>query len=321
MLKGIFSSVRNFFGLVTMLLFAAITGILAWGSWQLYQNEKQLQQFKTAGQPVSVLVTSTDRQNRAWYDQFSNNVYITFNFNNRSYTARYTQDSGWINMGDRVTLLYHPALDAFRQSNKQIHFNKPTSHSRLISFSFTGRWSDGQKWLILSLALFTVFILVVTGMITSVINIPLLQGFGRFIVAGLVVTGALYFTYNGWQYYQYYKKIKNNSREETVTVLGTDSHARSKRSNWFYYYDATVQFHNTHKIIPVEEEDYQKLKPNDTLKVLYNSEENDMMPVNYTADHSNLVVALFMWCFAAFFVLTGFFKRQKNVTGRPHINR
>ncbi|OQP58356.1 hypothetical protein [Niastella populi] len=321
MRKGIFSSVRNFLGLVTMLLVAAIAGMLAWGSWYLYQNEKQVQQFRIAGQPVSVLVTATDRQNRAWYDQFSNNVYITFNYNNRSYTARYTQDSGSINEGDRVTLLYHPALDAFRQSNKQIHFNKPAGHSRLISFSITGRWSDGQKWLLLSLALFIVFILVVTAMITSVIQIPLLRGTSRFIVAGLVVIGALYFTYNGWQYYQYYKKIKNNSREETVTVLGTNSHARSKRSNWFYYYDATVQFQNEHKVIPIEEEDYQKLKPNDTLKVHYNSEENDMMPVNYTADHSNLVVALFMWCFAAFFVWTGFFKRPKNETGLRRINR
>ena len=148
-------------------------------------------------------------------------------------------------------------------------------------------------------------------MITSVIQIPLLQGLGRFMITGVIVIGALYFTYNGWHYYQYFKKIKNYSREETVTVLETGSHARSKRNNWFYYYDATVQFQNEHKVIPIEEEDYQKLRPNDTLKVLYNSEEHDMMPVNYTADHSNLLVALFMWCFAAFFVWTGFFKRKK----------
>jgi hypothetical protein len=295
-----------------MLLFAAILGVLTWGSWQLYQNEKQLQQFIKEGQPVTVQVTATDRQSRDWYAPFFNNVYISFNYHHRSYTANYRQDSGWVYVGDRVSLLYHPALDAFRQSNKQIHFNKPNDHSRLIRFSFAGRWSDGQKWMFLSLALFTVFILSLLGLITSIIQIPFLQGAGNFFIAGFVVLGALYFTCNGWQYYQYYNRIKNNSREETVTVLATGSHAESKRNSWFYSYDATIQFGNEHKVIPIEKEDYQKLKPNDTLKVLYNKEENDMMSVNYTADHSNLLAALFMWCFAAFFVWTSFFKPKRS---------
>ncbi len=37
-----------------------------------------------------------------------------------------------------------------------------------------------------------------------------------------------------------------------------------------------------------------------------------MMPVNYIADHTNLLVALFMGYFAAFFVWTSFFKRRKS---------
>jgi len=310
MLKGILLTVRNFLRLVMMLLFAAILGVLAWGSWELYKNEKELQQFIKEGRPVKVQVTATDRQNRAWYDQFANAVYITFNYNNRPYTARYLQDSGWVNEGDRVSLLYHPAFDGFRQPNKQIHFNKPTNHSRLIQFSFTGRWGDGQKWQFLSLALITVFVLVVLGIITTIIKAPVLHGLGRIMISGIVVCGALYFTYNGWQYYQYYQKIKNNSEQETVTVLGTASHARSKRNNWFYRYDATVQHGNEQRVIPIEEEDYERLKPNDTLQVLYNKEENDMMPVNYSADHTNLLVALFFWCFAAFFIWNSFFKRR-----------
>ena len=75
MVKGIFSSVRSFFKLVMMLLFAAVMGVLAWGSWQLYKNEKELQQFINEGRPVKVQVTATDRQNQAWYDQFSNNLH------------------------------------------------------------------------------------------------------------------------------------------------------------------------------------------------------------------------------------------------------
>jgi hypothetical protein len=312
MVKGILSSLRKFFRLVMMLVFAVVLGVLALGSWQLYKNEKELQQFIQEGQPVKVQVTATDRQNLTWYDQLSNKVYITFNYNNRLYTTRYLQDSGWVNAGDKISLLYHRGEDAFRQLTRQIHFNKPTTKSRLISFSFMGRWNEGQKWLLLTLLLSTAFALATTGIINSIITIPLLGVPGRFIMTGLLVCGALYFTYNAWQYNQYYNKIKNNSQQETVTVLGTNSHARSKRNSWFYDYDATVQFGNEQKTIPIEEEDYEKLKANDKLQVLYNKEENDMMSVNYSADHTNWVAALFMWSFAIFFLYTNFFKRKQS---------
>jgi hypothetical protein len=312
MVKGILSSVRSLFQLIMMLVFAVVSGVLASGSWKLYKNEKELQQFMQEGRPVKVQVTATDRQNRTWYDQFSNMVYITFNYNNRLYTTRYVQDSGWVNAGDKVSLLYHAGEDGFRQLNRQMHFNKPTINSRLISFSFMGRWNEGQKWLLLTLMLATVFALVTIGIISSIVTIPLSGVIGRFIITGLVVCGALYFTYNAWQYNQYYNKIKNNSQQETVTVLGTNSHARSKRNSWFYDYDATVQFGNEQKTIPIEEEDYEKLKANDKLQVLYNKEENDMMPVNYSADHTNWFAALFMWAFAIFFLYTNFFKRKQS---------
>ncbi|HEY8895665.1 MAG TPA: hypothetical protein VIM79_12645 [Niastella sp.] len=314
MVKGILSSVRNFFRLVMMLILAVVLGVLAWGSWQLYKNEKELQLFINEGHPVNVQVTATDRQDRTWYDQFSNKVYITFNYNNRLYSTRYIQDSGWVNAGDRVSLLYHPQADAFRQLNRPMHFNKPSAASRLISFSFMGRWNDGQKWLLLTLMFATVLALVIIGIINSVVTIPFLGMFGRFIITCVVVCGALYFTYNAWQYNQYYNKIKNNSQQETVTVLGTSSHARSKRNSWFYDYDATVQFGNEQKTIPIEEEDYEKLKANDKLQVLYNKEENDMMPVNYSADHTNWFVALFIWAFAIFFLYTTFFKKKQPQT-------
>lgn len=315
MVKGILSSVRNFFRLVMMLVFAVVLGVLAWGSWQLYKNEKELQQFIKEGHPINVQIIATDRQNRTWYDQFSNKVYITFNYNNRLYTTRYIQDSGWVNAGDKVSLLYHAGADGFRQLNRPMHFNKPTTSSRLISFSFMGRWNEGQKWLLLTLLLATVFALVTIGAINSVVTIPMLGLLGRFIITGLVVCGALYFTYNAWQYNHYYSKIRNNSKSETVTVLGTNSHARSKRNSWFYDYDATVQFGNEQKTIPIEEEDYERLKPNDKLEVLYNKEENDMMSVNYSADNTNWFVALFMWAFAIFFLYTNFFKRKQPQSG------
>jgi hypothetical protein len=63
-------------------------------------------------------------------------------------------------------------------------------------------------------------------------------------------------------------------------------------------------------MIPLEKEDYNKLRPNDQLPVLYNRELNDMMPENYTPDHTNLLVALFMWTLTIFFAWNNFFRRK-----------
>jgi hypothetical protein len=76
-------------------------------------------------------------------------------------------------------------------------------------------------------------------------------------------------------------------------------------------YDARVQYGNEQKMIPIEKEDYNKLCPNDQLPVLYNRELNDMMPENYTPDHSNLLVVLFMWGLTIFFAWNNFFRRKR----------
>jgi hypothetical protein len=310
MAKRRISPARNFLRVVMMLIFAVIIGFLAWGSWQLHENEKLSQQFIVEGQPVIVQVTAADRQSRTWYDQLTNPVYITFNYHNRSYTTRYQPDSGWVSVSDRLALLYHPQLDAFRQPGNRIHFASQNDRSRLIQFSITNMWSDERKWFILSLSLSTVFVLILLGMLNSMVQLPFLQHLGLFLITGLALCGALYFTYNSWQYYRYYQKIKDNSSQASVTVLSTDYHARSKRGNWRHTYDARVQYGIEKKMIPIEEEDYNKLRPNDQLPVLYNKELNDMMPVNYTPDHSNLLVALFMWCLAIFFTWNNFFRKK-----------
>ena len=309
MAKKRISRGRNFLRLVMMLILAMIIGLLAWGSWQFHENEKISQQFIVEGQPVVVQVTATDRQSRAWYDWLSNPVYITFKYHKHSYITRYQPDSGWVQKGDRLALLYHPQLDAFRQPGKRIHFTSKNDRSRLLRFSITNMWSDERKWFMLSLAFSIVFFFIVLRMMNSLVQVPLLQHLGRFIIFGLVLFGALYFTYNSWQYYNYYQKIKANSSKLTTRVLSTDYHVHSKRSNWCRY-DARVQYGNEQKMIPVEKEDYNKLRPNDQLPVLYNRELNDMMPENYTPDHSNLLVALFMWALTIFFAWNNVFPRK-----------
>lgn len=301
-MTALISSARTVLRIVIMLAGAAVFGLLAWGSWQLYENENLGQQFSVEGRPVVVQVTATDQRSRTWYDEFGSPVYITFNYNNRAYTTRCLQDSGWISEGDRLTLLYHPAMDAFRQPGKRIHFNNGNAdHSRLLHFSITGAWTDERKWLALTLAFSTVLTLIVLGLITSLINIPILKFLGRFIVTAGIFAAALYFTYNHWQYKKYYNQIKDNGRPMMVTVLSTDAFARSKKNSWWYRYEARVQYDRSQKVIPIEEEDYNQLKPNDPLQVLYNRELRDLMPANYTPDNSNLWVALFMWGIAIFF--------------------
>lgn len=312
MLKGLITSARSLYTSVMSLILVLLLGYLAWGSWRLYQNEKELQVFIKEGRPVNVQVTATDRQNRAWYDQFLNKVYITFNYNNQPYTVRYIQDSGWVNTGDQLTLLYHPRYNAFRQTGKQVSFKTRDHRSRLLEFSFISMWSDERKWLLLTLLLATSATLLGLGLISRFVQIPVLAHAGRFIVTAAVIVLAVYFTYNGWQYHQYFNKIRNEGQQRTVTVIRTDYHRHSKRSDsWWVTYEARVQFEKEQKVIPIEEEDFDKLKANDQLTVLYNSELNDMMPVNYTSDNMNIWVALFCWGFAIFFVWQYFFKRKQ----------
>lgn len=310
MAKRLISPARNLLRVVMMLIFAVVIGFLAWGSWQLHENEKLSQQFIVEGQPVTVQVTAADRQSRTWYDQLTNPVYITFNYRNHSYTTRYQQDSGWVSVNDRLALLYHPQLNAFRQPGKRIHFASQNDRSRLIQFSIANMWSDERKWFMLSLSLSIVFAFILLGILNSIVQVPFLQNLGLFLITGLVLCGALYFTYNSWQYYNYYQKIKDNNSKLTTTVLSTDYHARSKGSDWRYTYNARVQYGNEKKMIPIEKEDYNKLRPNDQLPVLYNKELNDMMPENYTPDHSNLLVALIMWGFTILLAWNNFFSKK-----------
>jgi hypothetical protein len=312
MLKGLITSARSFYTSVMSLILVILLGCLARGSWRLYQNEKELQQFIKEGRPVNVQVTATDRQNHTWYDQFFNKVYVTFSYNNQPYTVRYLQDSGWVNTGDRLTLLYHPRYNNFRQAGKQVSFKTRDYRSRLLEFSFISMWSDERKWLLLTLLLATAATLTGIGLINSFVQVPVLPLAGRFIVTAAVVTFAVYFTYNSWQYHRYFTKIKNEGQPAAVTVISTGYERHSKRrKSWWVTYDARVQFGKEQKVIPIEEEDYDKLKANDQLPVIYNMELNDMMPVNYTGNNMNSWGALFFWGFTIFFVWQYFFKRKE----------
>jgi len=294
---------------VGTLFLTLLVGFAAWASWQLYENERLSQQFVKEGQPVAVQITATDRGNYSWYDQFTNHVYITFKYLRHSYSTRYTQDSGWVSEGDKVVLLYHPQMGAFRQPGKRIHFTSHfRDHSRLIDFTIASMWSDERKWQVLGLAFSTLFMLLLFGMLTSIIRLQWLQWVGPFVMVALVLTGTLYFTFNTLEYFHYYQKVKSGN-QTTVQVLSTDYSARSRRSDGWYTYRATVQFNNGQRIIPIEAADYKRLQPRDPLVVIYNREEDDMMPLDYGPEYSNLIVTIFMWFFTIFLARQYLFKR------------
>lgn len=306
--------ITAFARLVTTLLLTLLVGIAAWGSWQLHKNEKLSQQFAREGQLVAVQVKATYRGNRSWYDQFTSHVYITFKHLGRSYSTRFAQDSGWVNEGDKVALLYHPGMDTFRQPGNRIHFTSQfKDRSRLIDFTIASMWGDERKWQVLGLAFSALFIMLLFGMLTSFIRLPWLQWIGPLIVVVLVFAGTLYFTFNTLEYFNYYQKMKSG-RQISVRLLSTEYNARSRRSNGWYTYRATVQFGNGQRIIPIEAADYRKLRPNNLFPVIYNSKLDDMMPLNYGPDYTNLLVTLFMWFLTIFLARQYLFKRIRRTT-------
>ncbi|WP_298741488.1 hypothetical protein [uncultured Chitinophaga sp.] len=306
-------SIRSFVRLFVTLLLTALVGFAAWGSWQLYENEVVSRKFAREGKLVTVQVTATDRGNHFWYDQFTNHVYITFKHLGRSYAARYTQDSGWVSEGDKVTLLYHPQVGAFRQPGKRIHFASPFSdHSRLIDFTIASMWSDQRKWQVLGLALSTLFAILLFGMLTSIVRLPWLKWVGPSIMVVLVLTGTLYFTFNTLEYFHYYQRVKSGN-QISVKVLSTDYNVRSSNSEGWSTYRATVQFGKGQRVIPIEAADYEKLRPQDLLPVIYKRELDDMMPVNYGPEFSNLIVTIFMWFLTIFLAKQYIFKEIRKV--------
>lgn len=288
-------------GFITLLVITAVIGLLAWLARQQYLGQRQYEQISTEGQKVTVRADQVDRTSRSWKDQFVNTVYLTFTYQHKPYTLRYQQDTGWLNTGDRVDLFYHPGLDAFRQPRLHSYFKSNLHHSRLIGFAISAQWTDGRKWQVLWIALASVFALLLCSLLARLTGLQAIRTLGRLLFIGLLLTGVVYLTYNTWQYYRYYNQLRSGAREETVQVLSTNSRSVSKRSNWFYTYEATVQQGKQEKLIPIDEAEYKTLKPGAPLQVYYNSQLNDMMSVNHTPGHTNLVATLFAWFLLLFF--------------------
>lgn len=309
MLQSLLKGIGTVAGFIFLLLLTAIIGLLAWGSRLQYIEQQQYDQISTEGQRVTVRAEQVSRESRSWKDQFGNVAYLTFTWQHKPYTLRYKQDTTWLSEGDRVELFYHAGTDAFRQPRAHSSFKENSNQSRLIGFSIVSMWNDGRKWLAAWIGLTCVFVLLLSGLLATLTGLSVIRTAGRFVFIGMLLAGVVYITYNTWQYYRYYNQLKSGSREETVQVLSTYRRSTSRRSNWFYTYEATVQHGKQERVIPIGEDEYKMLKPGAPLQVYYNSQLHDMMSVTHRPDHSNLFLTVFVWFLLIFFTRQQWMKK------------
>lgn len=291
----------NLAGFITLLILTALTGWLTWLSWHQYRDEHRYGQISSEGQHVSVRISAIDRSSRSWTDQFTNTVYLSFHHQHKTYRLRYHQDSGWLNSGDQVDLLYHAGFDEFRQPRSHSFFRSNLQQSRLVGFTIVSSWNDERKWLIGCIILAAVFLMLASTLLARLTGIQRLRFIGQLAFIGLLLTGVAYFTYNTWQYYQYHSQLKRGGHEETVQVQATSRKALSKRSSWFYTYEATVVHNKEERLIAIDGSEFDILKPGDPLQVYYNPGLNDMMSVNHEPDSTNLIATGFVWVLLIFF--------------------
>lgn len=291
-------SIARFIG---SLVLTAIVGLLAWFFYQQHLDQQQYKRIVATGHPVTVTITEASLDQRTWTDAFLNVAYLSFRYQQKDYTIRYKQDSIWLSPGDRIALYYSAAADAFRQPKAYATVPDNRRQSRLIGYTFLNSWNTDRKWGLATIALVALFVMLLCGLLATITHLEFLRTAGRLIFLALLLAGAAYLIYNTWRYYQYFNQVKKGALEETVRVVSTGRHAVSRRSSWWYTYEATILHHQQERVIPIEEAEYDRLKAGDPLQVYYNPRLNDMMSVNHTPEHTNLLAALFVGLLLAYF--------------------
>ena len=297
MLQQLVSTLGRVYNFVISLIVAAVLGIVTWGFWQYYQDTRLQNRFVQEGQRISVLVDKGEQKHRSWRDMISNSTYLTFQYKGKAYTTRFVMDSGYVGSGDRVQLLYHPVYDAFRQPRNEIRYDQSNRKSRLVEWSTVRSFTDENKLLFLCIILTTASFFLIAGVMATIIPVGFLQDIARFVLMVELMIAAVFFTYDTYQYFQYYQHLKTNGHEVAVQVLDTRRKAvgnNTRNTAWkTYTYEATIQYQQQERVIPISEDDYETLKPKDTLKAYYDASVNDFMSVNYPPDYWLVAVPAF----------------------------
>ena len=315
MFQKLFTALGRVYSFIMSLAVAAILAVTTWAFWGLYQDVRLQGRFAKEGKLLSVTVDRAEHEQRTWRDILSNSVYLTFRHQGKYYESRFVMDTTYVSDGDRVQLLYHPAHDAFRQPRNDVQFDQSTRNSRLIGWTTIRSFRDENRLLLLCLILSTASFFFISGVIVTVIPIPFLQDIARLVFIVVLAVGAAFFTYDTYQYYRYYQQLKTNGREVAVRILDTDRQSlgrgRSSRIKW-YRYEATIRYQGQERVIPISENDFEAVKPNDTLKAYYDESVSDFMSVNYPPDYRLVLGPAFLWLITILLVRSGFVSQQKN---------
>ena len=297
MLRDLVVFLGKLYRFVVSLIVVALLAAVAWFMWHWYEDERLQNQFLKEGKVVEVKVADVDGTQRSYRDMLGNSRYVTFPYRQKRYTIRVVFDTAWVSSGDRIRLLYHPQLDEFRQ---QFFDRKPGRvESRLVNWSSVRGFSKENKLLLGFLVVVTSLFFFAGGLLVSLTGWTILQTIARFVLIAVLGIAAAFFTYDTWEYVQYYQHLKANGQPMDVTVLDTDRHrvGRSTRSSGFalYVYDAVFTYQAEKWVVPITEDDYETLKPNDKLRVLHDSSLNDFMSATYSGDYAQAIVPVFFW--------------------------
>jgi hypothetical protein len=313
MLKDFFATLGRIYTFIMSVVLAVILGAAIWVCWGFYEEEQLQNEFTKVGKLVSVPVVQANQQQKSWRDILSNSTYLTVRYNGKDYPIRFVMDSVFVGSGDDVSLLYHPRYDAFRQPNSGVHFNRSTLKSRLIDWSTVSTFSNENRLLLLCLVLTTASFFVITGVLVTILPLTFLQDIARIVLVIVLCIACIFFTYDSWKYYEYYQTLKRNGHPVTVQVLDTQriSHRRSSRSSTGWYeYHARIRYQQQERIIPISSDDFDALKPPDSLQAYYDESMNDFMSVDFPPDYIRLFIPLFFGFLVFMLMRNGIFKKE-----------
>lgn len=296
MIQQLVNTLGRIYSFVASLVVALVLSLATYGFWVYYQDVRLQNQFAQAGQPVTVTVDRATQQQQSWRDALSRSTYLSFRYRGKAYTTRYVMDSSYVGSGDRVQLLYHPAYDAFRQARNEIHFDRSTRKSRLISWTTIRSFTDENKLLLLCIVLATASFFLLTGVLATIMPLRFLQNIVRLVLTVELIIATIFLTYDTYQYFQYYQHLKANGHEVAVRVLDTHRDLRgnntSSRAWKTYDYTATIHYQQQERIIPISQDDFDKLKPGDTANAYYDESVNDFMSVDCPPDYWTVILPL-----------------------------
>ncbi len=310
------SSVKGFLMFVLHLILTVMFAFLTWIFWGLYHQEKLSYEFQQQGKPVTITVNGYNDAKKNWTDYLGNIKYISFTYKGKTYNTRYTQDSVFVTEGTKLTLLYNPSSDAFRQPSKEIYSSK-NNESLLIGWTGVALLSPLHKSLLSFLLVALAFFFLLAGLLARIPGLYVITSVAGFVFSVLLLAGVVYVSYDAFNYYRYYHHIKNTGEKQQVTVLDKDVYYlyndNGNNGNFDpfrYVYTATVDFKNNDRTIPVSLHDYNSLQKGSRLNVYYDTTLNDMMAADYSINPSIFIFSALLWLITII-ILSKRFRRKK----------